>query len=224
VFGVLGLLTALTAGFAAWSGVSGPANADVQVHAAAANVLAAPSLVIAVTSKVSILAGDSAESSTLNETIDYQSPDRLYVSASASNLGAGSSASSGTAHETQIGASCWESGFAAGSSCSAGDIHSFFSVVRDLEKAKGVRYDNGTYFLSGSASEALITDGLSGGPAPSGVYSVELRVQGDVISWEQLSVAKTAATVPSELIVLRFEDVGHGPAVKRPPGPPDKTG
>jgi hypothetical protein len=236
VFMVLGLLTALSAGGAVWSAVTGPNDADVQLQDAAANTVAASSMVVDASLKMflSLGAGSSgaggspvAENLTINETVDYQAPDRIFATASEVGSLAQGVDQPTELRETQIGSSCWEYGSPiTGGGCSAGAIAQFFSIVRSLEHASGVTFEDGSYHLSPSASETLFNDiGGSGGSAssgPTGSYSAEVQLQGGVILSEYITEGGPAGT--GTKIDVRISEVGSAPPVVRPSGPPTATG
>jgi hypothetical protein len=238
VFLVLGVLTVLSLGGAAWSAFTGPKVADVQLHEAAANTVAASSMVVVQHATIKIAlptqpgsTGGTAENETetISETVDYQAPDRIR--ASSTETGAGSEATAPvTSTETQIGDACWTNVPAGDdTSCTAKAISSFFTVVSGLEQATDVTERGGTYFLSPKAS-ASVVQAMDGGQGNS-VFgtasgdSIEARITGDTISWEQVNIDSTGSTAGTSVdIVITYSDIGSAPPVETPSGPPTATG
>jgi hypothetical protein len=236
VFLVLGLLTLLSLGGAAWSAFTGPKVADVQLQEAAANTVAASSMVVVQHATIKIAlptqagsTGGTAETETISETVDYQAPDRIQATSTESGSGSGATAPV-TSTETQIGDACWTNAPAGDdTSCSAKAISSFFTVVSGLEKATDVTDRGGTYFLSPGASGSVVQamDGGQGnsvfGPASGDL--VEARIVGDTISWEQVRIDSAgSAAGTSVTIVITYSDIGSAPPVETPSGPPTATG
>jgi hypothetical protein len=234
VFLVLGLLTVLSLGGAAWSAFTGPKVADVQLQEAAANTVAASSMVVVQHATIKIAlptqAGSTGgtaenETETISETVDYQAPDRIHATSTESGSGSGATAPV-TSTETQIGDACWTNAPAGDdTSCSAKAISSFFTVVSGLEKATDVSDRGGTYVLTPQASGTVV-EAMDGGQGNS-VFgaasgdSVEARIAGDTISWEQVGIHSAGSTVGTSVnIVITYSDIGSAPPVATPSGPP----
>ncbi len=239
----LGVLCALSAGGGVWSALSGPRVADVQLHDAASNTLAASSFVATVTAKIDEITSGSFGSptaggavpqnlsSTSKETIVYQAPDRVLVKDSSESNGT----SEPTAVETQIGSSCWQPASESGEQeqCQANAVSTFLEIVRVLKKTSKVAYGNGTYRLTSADSLNFLNDalgGTGGGPVPKDLL-VQVRIEGSYISWEHITftqneagVAGTGSISLSVDIVATFTHFGTAPPVVRPAGPPTSTG
>jgi hypothetical protein len=229
-FSSLGLLSVLAAGFGLWSAFSGPKIAAVQLHAAAANTLAASGFV---ETFQFIPTATPTKSSAPTTTIYYQAPDRFGT--------VGSYEVNGSKVPTelrmaQIGSACWEEPAAdspgapsAESSCVPSGNSQFLSVLQDLEDASGVTLRGGVYSV----------DQQDTGPFVRGVYgpfakffkdqSVEVRTDGSYVSWLRIVLdigSGRLAGHPYESIVIRFMGVGTAPPVVRPatePGPTATT-
>jgi hypothetical protein len=236
VFLVLAVLTVLSLGGAAWSAFTGPKVAEVQLQEAAANTVAAPSLVADIQLSIKLDTGSLGGSGlnqngdeTISEDVDYQAPDRLSGTTKDSGTGAGG-VSSTSATLTQIGSSCWSNPAGdSDSECDKNPAADFFEPVSGLEKAPDVTDRDGTYYLSPAASEAVVngTTGQGGTSlsVPASDYSVEARISGDTISWEQLTVKSSSESGNSDIdIVVTFSQVGSAPPVRTPAGPPTSRG
>ena len=243
VFLVLTVLAVLSLGGAAWSAFTGPRVADVQLQVAAANTVAAPSLIVhlqaTITASLSAQSGSGTSGGTtenevekISETVDYQAPDRIKATTTDTDSGIeGSTSGPVTSSETQIGNACWTNA-PAGTDvmCTAGAISSFLDVVSSLEKATGITDRNGTYYLSPKATQILV-EALDGGQGDSTLGgsgsgdSAEARINGDAVSWEKLTVNSASTQGKTSLdIVVTFTDIGSAPPVETPSGPPTATG
>jgi hypothetical protein len=244
----LGLLLALSAGFGVWSALTGPRDADVQLHDAASNTAAASSFVATLDSTIketlvgSPVAGGSSglqsETSKTTETVDYQAPDRVKVKETTHTSSAGGTVTIGL---VQIGTSCWQtpSEPSEPSDCQASAVPMFLDLVSGLEKSSNVTLHDGTYKLNAADGRRYILtdflDGSSGVTAPS-KESVQIRIDGSNVVWELLSFATTepsggtSANGQPEMvavsldIVARFTQIGSAPPVVRPTGAPTSTG
>ena len=239
----LGVLCALSAGSGVWSALTGPRVADVQLHVAASNTVAAASFVATVNAKIkettsgslgSPTVGGSApqtQISTSKETIVYQAPDRVQVKESSAINGQ----STPETEETQIGSSCWESASLSGQhqQCQTNAVSMFLEIVRELEKTSKVTYRAGTYDLTPADSLTFLNDalgGTGGGPPPKNLV-VQVRIQGSNVSSEHISFTEAEAGVSGSgsisLIAdidATFTHIGSAPPVARPSGPPTATG
>jgi hypothetical protein len=250
----LGVLVALSAGGGIWSALSGPRVADVQLHDAASNTVAAPSFVATLNATIkeslngpppSGSSGPQSQTTTTKETVTYQAPDRVMVKESEAATPASSQGSTQT-DLVQIGSSCWVpaselGGTAAAPTCNASDITMFLDLVSGLEKTSSVtRRGDGTYELDLADSRRFIlTDflGGSGGITTPENAKVEIRIDGSNVVWEHLSFDSTepsGAAAPtggkpetisvSLDLVARFTQIGSAPPVVRPAGAPTATG
>ncbi len=246
----LGVLTALSAGAGVWSALTGPRDADVQLHDAASNTVTAVSFVATLNSTIKeTLVGSSlgspltpgssgaqSQTSKTTETVDYQSPDRVMVKDKTQTSPA-TADGSGAIDLTQIGTSCWEtpSPPAGSSACEANAIPKFLDLVSGLEKSSNVSLQGGTYKLDPADSKRFIlTDFLdnSGGITTPVNASVQVRIQGSNVVWEHMSFSTTepsGATTTGgqpELVsvtldvVARFTQIGSAPPVVRPASAP----
>jgi hypothetical protein len=215
--GSVALVTVLAAAVGIWSGLSGPKVADVQVHQAAANLAAASSFVVNIHQTDSEIGTD--EQADFDEVVHYQAPDRQWA---VQTIRSNQSESVQTI--TQIGASCWihSTGPSTPFTCQRTSFQSLLGSVRALERPTGVTNVAGTYAFSVKDSAAIISS-ESGGQA-FGMPGVEVRITGAAISWEHISLdvtEKGASILIDE--VVRFSQVGDGPPVVAPPGPPTET-
>ena len=215
--GSVALVAVLSAAVGIWSGLSGPKVADVQVHQAAANLAAASSFVVNIDETVSEIG--TSEQAKIDEVVHYQAPDRQWAVQTIR-----SSQSESVKTITQIDASCWihSTGPAPPFTCQRTSLQSLLGSLRALEKPTGVTNVAGTYAFSAKDSAAIISS-VSGGQA-FGMPAVEVRITGAVISWEHISL-DTSESGASILIdeVIRFSQVGSGPPVVAPHGPPTET-
>ena len=195
----LGVLCTLSAGGGVWSALTGPRVADVQLHVAASNTVAAASFVATVDAKINETESGSLGSPTVGgtapqtrissskETIVYQAPDRVLVKESSAINGQ----SAPDTEETQIGSSCWQSASASGQQqqCQANAVSMFLEIVRVLEKTSKVSYRDGKYQLTAADSLTFLNDalgGTGGGPAPKNLV-VQVRIDGSNVSSEHIS-------------------------------------
>jgi hypothetical protein len=246
----LGLLLVLSAGAGVWSALTGPRDADVQLHDAASNTAAASSFVATLDSTIkesligSSVAGGSSgvqsETSKTTETVDYQAPDRVKVKET-TQTSPSTADGTGVIDLVQIGTSCWETPAdpSEPSDCQASAIPMFLDLVSGLEKSSKVTLHSGTYKLDSSDSKHFIlTDFLdgSGGVTALSKASVQIRIDGSNVVWEHLSFATTepsggtSANGQPEMIsvsldiVARFTQIGSAPPVVRPTGAPTSKG
>jgi hypothetical protein len=245
VFLVLTVLGVLSLGGAAWSAFTGPRVADVQLQTAAANTVAATSLIArlqaTITASVSAPSQSGAPTATtenevekVSETVDYQAPDRVHATTTDTDSGTEGSAAPVTSSETQIGDACWTNSPAGTDvKCTAGAVSSFLDVVSGLKNATGITERSGTYYLSPKATQILV-NALDGGQAnalggSARDDSAEVRIDGDTVSWEKLTVNSTSDTAGESVktaldILVTFSDIGSAPPVEMPSGPPTATG
>jgi hypothetical protein len=225
-FATLGLMSVLAAGFGLWSAFSGPKIADVQLHDAAANTLAASGFIETFQSSATATISSSAPTT----TIDYQAPDRFVVVESYEVNG---SKARTELRITQIGSACWEEPAAENPGspsvqvvCAPTGGSEFLSVLRDLERTSNVTLRGGVYTLDQKDSPRFVNDILG----PFGTIlkgqAIEVRTDGSYVSW--LYFAFTEASDPSNgspglYVVIRFADVGSAPNVVRPAGEPTPT-
>src|ERR1700722_17213734 len=242
-FATLGLMSLLAAGFGLWSAFTGPKIADVQLHDAAANTLAASGFVetfqftATVASSASAAGGSvspggavSHQTSGSTTTIDYQAPNRFrVVEVERDNDGKTQT----DVRLTQIGSACWVArapnrrGPAVGQSeCAPTSGPDLLNILRDLEHASNVTLRGGVYTLDPKNTSQF----LSAMFAPFGAlfksHSVEVRTDGSYLSWMHFQLGEGPGTAPSGLgidVVLRFTDVGSAPPVIRPAGAPGPT-
>jgi hypothetical protein len=215
--GSVALVAVLSAAVGIWSGLSGPKVADVQVHQAAANLAAASSFVVNVDQTVSEIG--TADQAQIDEVVHYQAPDRQWATQTVR-----SNQSVSVKTITQIGGSCWihSTGPAPPFTCLRNSFENLLGAVRAFEKPSEITNVAGTYTLSAKDSAAIISP-VSGG-LTIGMPAVEVRITGAVISWEHISL-DTSERGASILIdeVIHFSQVGNGPAVVAPSGPPTET-
>jgi hypothetical protein len=223
-FATLGFLGAASLAFGLWSGLSGPRVADVELHDAVSNTLAASGFVatIQITEDraSAISPGSPAYSSNLvfgGIVVDYEAPDSEIVS---------SAASSGhkTVRITEIGSSCWVTGAPSGpgvslaSDCSLDSIQTVLSSIEELRTTTDVALKGGVYVLSLSDSRkfAAASNGSSASDPLQyvGRARVEIQLNGGFIDWINLIVPGSIGAL------LRFTDVGTEPPIKPPPGQP----
>jgi hypothetical protein len=239
----LGVLVALSAGGGVWSALSGPRVADVQLHDAASNTLAAPSFVVTLDATVREALNGSAQpeaqTTSTSERVDYQAPDRVTVNESTKVTPASSQGNTET-DLVQIGSSCWEPASevaqsSAAPACQASDIPMFLSLVGGLDKTSNVTQTSGMYELDAADSKHFIlTDflGGSGGTLTPENAKVQIRIQGSDVVWEHLSFDSTESDPgsPTQTIsvtldlVARISQIGSAPPVLRPKGAPTSTG
>lgn len=205
----------LSAGLGLWSAFSGPKIADVALHDAAANLAAAPSFVIELHQTESVVGTD--EQIQIGEVVHFEAPDRQWSVQTVDSPGSHS-----VKRITQIGDSCWISttGPATPFPCEATSIQHLIANIKKLETVTGVTNDRGAYVLSEKDSASLVSSEASG-QLSIGMPKVTVRISGDYISSEHLSL-DAAVDGTSILIneVLNTSDVGNGPRVVTPLGPP----
>ncbi len=226
-FATLGLLSVLAAGFGLWSAFSGPQVADVQLHDAAANTLAASGFVETLQSTAGATTTTSSSPTT---TIDYQAPDRFAVVGSyQENGGKGRT----ELRFTQIGSACWEGPAAENpgapsvqSVCAPTSGSDLLNVLRDLEHASTDTLRGGVYTLDQKDSPQFVSDFL--GPFATIVNGlpVEVRIDGSYVSWVHFVL--TVRSGPSEgdhyaSVTIRFTNVGTALPVIRPAAEPPPT-
>lgn len=213
--GSIALVAVLSGSLGLWSAFSGPRVADVALHQAAANLAAASSFVITLDQTESVLG--TSEQVHIGEVVRFEAPDKETSVQTVDSL-----RSHSVKKITQIGSSCWiyTTGPATPFPCMRNEIQHIVGFVSDLETASGVTDHGGTYILDKKDSASVITKEASGQLA-IGMAKVEVRLSGDFISWEDLSL-DAAVDGASILIdeVVRFSDVGNAPAVVAPQGPP----
>jgi hypothetical protein len=223
-FATLGFLGVASLAFGLWSGLSGPRVADVELHDAVSNTLAASGFVATIQiteDRASATSpGSPAYSSNLvfgGTVVDYEEPDSEIVS-SLAPFG------HRTMRITEIGSSCWVTGVPSGpgvslaTDCSLDSIQTVLSSIEDLRATTDVALKGGVYALSPSDSRKFVAASYgSSGSNPVqyvGPARVEIRLNGGFIDWINLIVPGSIGAL------LRFTDVGTEPPIKRPPGPP----
>jgi hypothetical protein len=216
--GSIALVGVLSASLGLWSAFSGPKIADVALHDAAANLAAASSFVIELHQTESVVGTDQQVQ--IGEVVHFEAPDRQWAVQTVD-----SASSHSVKKITQIGASCWISttGPAAPFPCEVSSIQHLIGNVKKLETVSGVTDDGGTYVLNEKDSASLVSSEASG-QLTLGMAKVKVRIFGDFVSSEQLSL-DAAVDGASILIneVLNISDVGHGPRVVAPSGRPTET-
>jgi hypothetical protein len=222
--GSIALVGVLSASLGLWSAFSGPKIADVALHDAAANLAAAQSFVIELHQTESVVGTD--EQVQIGEVVHFEAPDRQWAVQTVDSSNSGNSANSHSVKKiTQIGDSCWISttGTATPFPCEVSSIQHLLGNVKKLETVSGVTNDGGTYVLSKKDSASLVSSEASG-QLTLGMAKVKVRISGDYVSSEQLSL-DAAVDGASILIneVLNISDVGTGPRVIAPSGPPTET-
>jgi hypothetical protein len=239
----LGVLCALSAGGGVWSALTGPRVADVQLHDAASNTVAAPSFVATVNAKITEISSGSLGSPTAGgtapvnqissskETIVYQAPDSVLVK----EVSAINGQNAPETEETQIGPSCWQPASASGQQqqCQANAVSMFLEIVRVLEKTTKVSFRDGIYQLTPADSLTFLNDalgGTGGGPTPKNLV-VQVRIEGSNVASEHISFSEGeagAAASPTisltAVIDAKFTEIGSAPPVVRPAGLPTATG
>jgi hypothetical protein len=216
----LGLLSVLAAGFGLWSAFSGPQNAAVQLHAAAANTLAASGFV---ETFQSIPTATPAKSSEPTTTIFYQAPDRF---ATVGSYEVNGSKVPTELRMTQIGSVCWEEPAAdnpgapsAENICTPSGSSQFLGVLQDLEDASGVTLRGGVYSVDQQDTEPFVRGVFGPFAKLFKGQSVEVRTDGSYVSWLHIVLdirSGRLAGHPFERVVIGFRDVGTAPAVVRP--------
>ena len=153
----------------------------------------------------------------IGEVVHFEAPDRQWAVQTVDSANSHS-----VKRITQIGASCWISttGPATPFPCEASSIQHLIGNIKKLETVSGVTNDGGTYVLSEKDSASLLNSEASS-QLSVGMAKVTVRISGDYISSEHLSL-DAAEDGASILIneVLNTSDVGNGPRVVAPPGPP----
>ena len=228
-FASLGFLGVASAAFGLWSGLSGPRVADVQLHDAVSNTLAAQRFVATFQLAFQSPPGSSASGSTAYSSslrlarivIDYQAPDRAVMSASAPPA-------RGSATVTQIGSSCWVASTPSGlrvtvaPDCVADSIRNFLSSVLSLTSSIDVDLKNGLYTLSISGDRLFGNSGAnSASQARLGSAHVEVRLNGEFVDWIHVTFPSSFGRVEES---IQFKDIGTAPPIMRPSGPPTSVG
>jgi hypothetical protein len=228
-FATLGFLGVASVAFGLWSGLSGPKIADVQLHDAVSNTLAAPGFVATFQLVFQNQSGSSATGSTAYSSslrlgrivIEYRAPDRAVMSASAPPA-------KGSASITQIGSSCWVASTPSSlrvtlvPACVVDSIRNFMSSVRSLTSSTDVDLKNGLYTSSLSGDRLFgNSGGNSSAQARLGSARVEVRLSGDFVDWIHVAFPSGFGRVEES---IQFEDVGTAPAIMRPSGAPTSVG
>jgi hypothetical protein len=220
--GSVAVLACLSASFGAWSAVTGPAVAEVQLSDAAQNLSAATSFVEVADETEAVIG--TADQEQVRLVADSEGADRLSVNETV-RVTTAARDTYFVRTLTQVGSSCWAHSTGGRPLLPCGDAaqQRFHEALRKLQLSSGVTDSGGTYFLNPQDSTAEIQT-LSSGQLSIGMPSVEVRIAGDTISWERVSFL-AGVTGGSVLIddVITFTDVDHGPAVVAPPGPPTAT-
>jgi hypothetical protein len=208
----------LGAGFAAWSGLTGPQVAGVQLRSAAQNS-AASSFVAIVDATESVTGTD--EVITTQDTTVREAPDRATQIRSGEVTGIDNDYSFRLTL-TQVGNSCWTTERPPGEhplECQMSRIRPMPPPLADTET--GVTVEAGTYSLSPAASESIITSQISG---PVGMSSIQYRISGSYLSWERVSFNVSVSGADLEILeTLRFSHYGDVPPIATPPGRPTAT-
>jgi hypothetical protein len=243
----LGLLCVLSAGGGVWSALTGPRVADVQLQDAASNTVAAPSFVATVNATIkeaaNVPSGATSvvrtETSTADQSVVYQAPDRVMVKES-TEVSPASGISSSQTDLVQIGTSCWQSASqsSASTGCQASAFSKFLDLVSGLETSSGATLRDGTFELTATDSRRFIVTDVLGdeiGSSPLEDPIVQVRIQGSDVVWEHLSFHTTESApdssgpLPESIsvsfnLVAQFTEIGSAPPVVRPAGPPTSTG
>ena len=208
----------LGAGFAAWSGLTGPVVAGVQLAAASENT-AASSFMATVEATESVIGTD--EVITVVDMNVRQVPDRATVVRNGEVTGVAQDRSYRLTL-TQVRDSCWTTVEPPGMEpleCGMSRVH-----VMDLPGAdttSGVTVEDGTYSLSPVACRRFITADVSD---PIGMCSVQFRISGSYISWERISFYEAISGANIQVVeTIRFSNYGDVPAITTPAGPPTAT-
>ncbi len=216
--GSVGLLALLTAAAGLWSALTGPRIADVQLHQATANLIAASSFTAVVDETESVIG--TSEQVHIHEVLDYVAPDRQMVTR---EITEGRLTGGGTL--TQIGGSCWihNTGPFTRSVCNRAAFQAFLDHLRQLEHSTDVSDNGGTYFLTPPDSSRWILADVPGNRM-IGMAEVEARIDGETLS--SVRVSFDASLSGASVLVyetLQFAAIDHGPAIVTPAGPPTST-
>jgi hypothetical protein len=228
-FATLGFLGAASLAFGLWSGLSGPRAADVQLHDAVADTLAAPGFVVTLEpTAVSSASGSPAYSSTFGQgriVVDYEAPDDEVLTTfdSAGHI---------EIRITEIGSSCWVTGASSGATvapdCASDSVQSFLSQIGELKSTTGATIENGVYVLSPSDSRKFAEDNSGSSASSQGSNAVQLgtparleiriRLNGNFVDWiYEIAPGSFGADA-------QFADIGTAPPIVRPSGPPTSVG
>lgn len=216
----LALLACLGVGFGAWSGLTGPNVAGMQLQVAGDNVAAASSLSEASDITESVIG--TPEVVTLHETRVRNAPDRVAFVETVHISGAGP-AYSYTRTLTQIGDSCWTTIASARKveplPCEASTLR--IRPLTAAETASGVTSSDGTYSLSQHVAVEYLETSVS---FPIGMVTFQFRITGDYVTWEHVGFdeALDGATVIVDQ-TTRFADFDRAPRILEPAGPPTAT-
>jgi hypothetical protein len=212
-------MSVLGAGFAAWSGLTGPEVAGVQLEAASANT-AATSFVEKTDSTESVIG--TVEVVTTEDTNISDPPDRIRLVRTGRVTGVDQDYSYRLTL-TQVRNACWTTvegpARLAPIQCEALRVRA--EPLTNVATGSDVTYRDGIYSLSSVSCERLI-DPLVG--APVGMCSFEAEISGSFLSWQRLSFI-TSVKGASVIVVqsTRLSHFGDVPPIATPTGPPTAT-
>jgi hypothetical protein len=218
----LGLMSVLAAGFGLWSAFSGPNNADIELHDAAANTLAASGFVETIQLSSSQLTPGATTS------IDYQAPDRFRIVESAREDGGRVVT---TPLVTQIGSECWVASTSPGGPSGQGECAQTsgsdpLDVLTDLEHTSDVAIQAGDYTIGQKDLFPFVRAILGPLAAVFKSGTVDVKIDGSYVSLVHLHLAEgpnPAQSGPAVDYFIRFTDVGSAPPVVRPASGPATT-
>ncbi len=208
----------LGAAFAAWSGLTGPTIAGVQLTAASENT-AASSFMATVDATESVIGTD--EVITVLDMNVREVPDRATVVREGEVTGVAQDRSYRLTL-TQVGDSCWTTVEPPGTKpleCEMSRVHVMSLPAADT--TSGVTVEDGTYSLDPVACRRFISAEVSDS---IGMCSVGFRISGSYISWERISFYEAISGANIQVVeTIRFSHYGDVPEITTPAGPPTAT-
>jgi hypothetical protein len=217
--GSLAVMSVLGAGFAAWSGFTGPEVAGAQLEAASANT-AATSFVEITDSTESVIG--TVEVITTEDMNTSDPPDRIRLIRTGRVTGVDQDYSYRLTL-TQIGNACWTTveGPARLPAIQCEALRVRAEPLMHALTGSDVTDRDGIYSLSSASCERFISP-LVG--APVGMCSFEATIGGSFLSWQRLSFI-TSVRGESVIVVqnTRLSHFGDVSPITTPPGPPTAT-
>jgi hypothetical protein len=216
----LAALTSLGVGFGAWSGLTGPNVAGVQLEIAGRNLAAASSLSEVIDITESVIG--TPEVVTIHETVIRNAPDRIKLAEHVHVSGAGPDYSY-TRTLTQIGGSCWttvsSSQMIQQLPCEASTVR--IRTLTAAETDSGVTDSGGVYSLSQKVATEYLRRSVS---SPIGMVTIQVRITGEYVTWEHVAFYETVSG--GTVIVdqtTQIANIDHAPRILEPAGPPTAT-
>jgi hypothetical protein len=219
----LGFLGAASLGFGLWSGLSSPRIADVQLHDAVANTLAASGFAVTLQNIFEASAPVAPSTPAYSSNVELGRIVLYYEAPDSAVLSEVDPSGHTTLRVTEIGSSCWVTGVSRpgvtiSPECYLASVKTFLSSIGELESTTDVTVEDGVYVLSPSDSRKFVSRGDSPGTQLLTPVRLEVHLKGDFVDW----IRQVGPGPIGEY--LGFTDVGTAPPIMRPSGPPIPVG